>query len=176
MDLGTQCCWSSNPAMPSSRSPGQCCKCYTPGRTSTQAVSAASASYDHAFLFCADLAEHQLRHGLRAALLLALQPRMVHQAGVERAAASAVHRAKHEVKPSVMLVPGSDLLLLFCAALAELRDGLRDALLLELQPGEAFRQESSVVLLRGKLQMTGQADSVPLQQLPGQPLQGHAAS
>ena len=53
------------------------------------------------------------------------------------------------------------------AALAELRLGLKDSLLLELKPGEAFKQESSVVLLRGKLLMTGQADSVPLQQLPG---------
>lgn len=54
------------------------------------------------------------------------------------------------------------------AALGELRHGLRDALLLELQPGESFMQESSVVLLAGKLLMTGKADSVPLQQLPGQ--------
>ena len=54
------------------------------------------------------------------------------------------------------------------AALAELRYGLKDALVLELNPGEAFWQESSVVLLRGKLLTTGQANSVPLQQLPGQ--------
>jgi len=53
------------------------------------------------------------------------------------------------------------------AALGELRHGLQDALLLELSPGEAFYQESSVVLLRGKLLMTGRADTVPLQQLPG---------
>ena len=53
------------------------------------------------------------------------------------------------------------------AALGDLREGLRDALLLELQPGEQFWQESSVVLLRGKLLCTGQAASVPLQQLPG---------
>ncbi|DBA77107.1 hypothetical protein WJX77_005031 [Trebouxia sp. C0004] len=51
-------------------------------------------------------------------------------------------------------------------ALGELRDGLRDALMLELGPGEAFYQESSVVLLRGKLLMTGRAETVPLQQLP----------
>ena len=56
------------------------------------------------------------------------------------------------------------------AALGELRHGLRDALLLELQPGEAFMQESSVVLLAGKLLMSGKADSVPLQQHAGQPL------
>ena len=54
------------------------------------------------------------------------------------------------------------------AALGELRKGLRDALVLELQPGEAFCQESSIVLLRGKLMATGRADTVPLQQLPGQ--------
>ena len=54
------------------------------------------------------------------------------------------------------------------AALGELRQGLRDALLLELEPGESFMQESSVVLLAGKLLMSGKADSVPLQQLPGQ--------
>ena len=47
--------------------------------------------------------------------------------------------------------------------------GLWDALLLELEPGEVFLQESSVVLLAGKLLMTGKADSVPLQQLPGLP-------
>ena len=46
---------------------------------------------------------------------------------------------------------------------------LRDALLLELHPGEAFMQESSVVLLAGKLLMTGKADSVPLQQHAGRP-------
>lgn len=45
---------------------------------------------------------------------------------------------------------------------------MRDALILELTPGEAFYQESTVVLLRGKLLMTGRADTVPLQQLPGQ--------
>ena len=39
--------------------------------------------------------------------------------------------------------------------------------MLELDPGEAFCQESSVVLLRGKLMATGRADTVPLQQLPG---------
>ena len=54
------------------------------------------------------------------------------------------------------------------SALGELRHGLRDALLLELQPGEAFMQESSVVLLAGKLLVTGKADSVPLQQHAGQ--------
>ena len=54
------------------------------------------------------------------------------------------------------------------AALGEVRHGLRDALMLELSPGEAFYQESTVVLLRGKLLMTGRADTVPLQQLPGQ--------
>ena len=54
------------------------------------------------------------------------------------------------------------------AALGELKHGLRDALMLELAPGEAFYQESSVVLLRGKLLMTGRADTVPLQQLPGE--------
>ncbi len=54
------------------------------------------------------------------------------------------------------------------AALGEVRHGLRDALILELSPGEAFYQESTVVLLRGKLLMTGRADTVPLQQLPGQ--------
>lgn len=53
------------------------------------------------------------------------------------------------------------------AALGELRRGLRDALLLELEPGEQFWQESSVVLLRGTLLCTGQANSVPMQQLPG---------
>lgn len=53
------------------------------------------------------------------------------------------------------------------AALGELRHGLRDGLLLELGPGEAFMQESSVVLLAGKLLMTGKADSVPLQQYAG---------
>ncbi|KAL3141541.1 Son of sevenless 1, variant 2 [Trebouxia sp. C0010 RCD-2024] len=52
-------------------------------------------------------------------------------------------------------------------ALGELRYGLRDALVLELQPGEAFLQESSVVLLAGKLLVTGRADSVPLHQLAG---------
>lgn len=55
------------------------------------------------------------------------------------------------------------------AALGELRYGLRDALVLELQPGEAFLQESSVVLLAGKLLVTGRADSVPLHQLAGIP-------
>ena len=53
------------------------------------------------------------------------------------------------------------------AALGQLRNELRDALLLELQPGEAFMQESSIVLLAGKLLMTGKADSVPLQQHAG---------
>ncbi|KAL3155128.1 Son of sevenless 1, variant 2 [Trebouxia sp. C0009 RCD-2024] len=52
-------------------------------------------------------------------------------------------------------------------ALGELRYGLRDALVLELQAGEAFLQESSVVLLAGKLLVTGRADSVPLHQLAG---------
>lgn len=61
------------------------------------------------------------------------------------------------------------------AALGELRRGLRDALVLELEPGEEFWQESSVVLLRGSLLCTGQASSVPLQQLPGDRLM-HAPS
>ena len=42
------------------------------------------------------------------------------------------------------------------AALGESRQGLQDALVLELQPGEQFWQESSVVLLRGKLLCSGQ--------------------
>lgn len=37
------------------------------------------------------------------------------------------------------------------AALGESRQGLQDALVLELLPGQQFWQESSVVLLRGKL-------------------------
>lgn len=61
----------------------------------------------------------------------------------------------------------SQLYVCVAAALRELREGLRDALLLELQPGEQFWQESSVVLLRGQLLCTGRAQTVPLQQLPG---------
>lgn len=56
------------------------------------------------------------------------------------------------------------------AALGELRQGLQNALVLELEPGEQFWQESSVVLLRGKLLCSGQAASVPMQQLPGKAL------
>ena len=61
------------------------------------------------------------------------------------------------------------------AALGELRQGLQDALVLELEPGEQFWQESSVVLLRGKLLCSGQAASVPMQQLPGTALLHGAA-
>ena len=42
------------------------------------------------------------------------------------------------------------------AALGMSRQGLQDALGLELEPGEHFWQESSVVLLRGQLLCTGQ--------------------
>ncbi len=66
-----------------------------------------------------------------------------------------------------IIVPCAHQTCIVSAALGELRHGLRDALMLELSPGEAFYQESSVVLLRGKLLMTGRADTVPLQQLPG---------
>jgi len=48
-----------------------------------------------------------------------------------------------------------------CAALAELKQGLRNAELVHLQPGEMRMQQSSWVLLKGTLRVTGHAASVP---------------
>lgn len=48
-----------------------------------------------------------------------------------------------------------------CAALAELKQGLRKAELVHLQPGEMRVQQSSWVLLKGTLRLTGRAASVP---------------
>ena len=47
------------------------------------------------------------------------------------------------------------------AALAELKQGLRGAELVQLAPGEVHVQQSSWVLLKGTLRITGHAAFVP---------------
>lgn len=47
------------------------------------------------------------------------------------------------------------------AALLELKQGLRDAELITLKPGESLLQHSSWVLLVGSLSTTGSASAVP---------------
>ena len=57
----------------------------------------------------------------------------------------------------------------FAAALAELKQGMRDAELVQLAPGEMHIQQSSWVLLKGTLRITGHAAFVPAG-MPGAPL------
>jgi hypothetical protein len=47
------------------------------------------------------------------------------------------------------------------SALADIKQGLRDADLLQLAPGQAADQSSTWVLLRGSLRTTGHASSIP---------------
>ena len=47
------------------------------------------------------------------------------------------------------------------AALLELKQGLRDAELITLKPGESLLQQSSWVLLKGSLGTAGTASAVP---------------